>query len=117
MCSELRPDQRHRYPHRLQSLVAGRDYLVTLNLSEAIDPDAIIRRIDYAHPVFIPAGVDAQRRWAEVSGTRRTHYCGAYWRWGFHEDGVWSALRACEAMGGLERGRSVEPRAELELAA
>ena len=88
------------YMNRLQSLAAGRDYLVTLNLSEAIDPDAIIRRVDYAHPVFIPEGVDAQRRWAEVSGTRRTHYCGAYWRWGFHEDGVWSALRVSERLGG-----------------
>ena len=88
------------YMNRLQSLVADRDYLVTLNLSEAIDPDAIIRRIDYAHPVFTPEGVAAQRRWAEVSGTRRTHYCGAYWRWGFHEDGVWSALRVSERLGG-----------------
>jgi predicted NAD/FAD-binding protein len=88
------------YMNRLQSLVADRDYLVTLNLSEAIDPDAIIRRIDYAHPVFTPDGVAAQRRWAEVSGTGRTHYCGAYWRWGFHEDGVWSALRVSERLGG-----------------
>jgi uncharacterized protein len=44
--------------------------------------------------------VAAQRRWAEVSGTRRTHYCGAYWRWGFHEDGVWSALRVSKRLGG-----------------
>ena len=86
--------------NRLQSLAAGRDYLVTLNLSEAIDPDAIIRSIDYAHPVFIPARRRAQRLWAEISGTRRTHYCGAYWRWGFHEDGVWSALRVSERLGG-----------------
>jgi predicted NAD/FAD-binding protein len=86
--------------NRLQSLVADRDYLVTLNLSEAIDPESIIRRIDYSHPVFTPEGVAAQRRWAEVSGTRRTHYCGAYWRWGFHEDGVWSALRVSERLGG-----------------
>ena len=88
------------YMNRLQSLPAERDYLVTLNLSAAIDPDAIIRRIDYAHPVFTPEGVDAQRRWAEISGTRRTHYCGAYWRWGFHEDGVWSALRVSARLGG-----------------
>ena len=86
--------------NRLQSLVADRDYLVTLNLSEAIDPEAIVRRIDYDHPVFTPEGVAAQRRWAEVSGYRQTHYCGAYWRWGFHEDGVWSALRVSERLGG-----------------
>ena len=88
------------YMNRLQSLVADRDYLVTLNRIEAIDPDAVIRRIDYAHPIFTPEGVASQRRWAEVSGSRRTHYCGAYWRWGFHEDGVWSALRVSEQLGG-----------------
>ena len=86
--------------NRLQSLVADRDYLVTLNLTEAIDPATVIRKIDYAHPVFTPEGVAAQRRWAEISGLRRTHYCGAYWRWGFHEDGVWSALRVAEKLGG-----------------
>ena len=48
----------------------------------------------YDHPVYTRAGLAAQGRWAEISGVRRTHYCGAYWRWGFHEDGVWSALRA-----------------------
>ena len=86
--------------NRLQSLVADRDYLVTLNLTDAIDPATVIRKIDYAHPVFTPEGVAAQRRWAEISGLRRTHYCGAYWRWGFHEDGVWSALRVAERLGG-----------------
>jgi uncharacterized protein len=96
------------YMNRLQSLVADRDYLVTLNLSEAINPDAVIRRIDYAHPIYTPEGVAAQRRWAEVSGRRRTHYCGAYWRWGFHEDGVWSALRVSERLG----GRGPLPRAD-----
>ena len=54
--------------NRLQSLVADRDYLVTLNLTEAIDPATVIRKIDYAHPVFTPEGVAAQRRWAEISG-------------------------------------------------
>jgi len=79
---------------------AERDYCVTLNRTEAIDPRRIIRRIDYAHPVFTPAGVAAQARHGEISGTAgRTHYCGAYWGWGFHEDGVRSALRACAAFG------------------
>ena len=86
--------------NRLQSLVADRDYLVTLNRTEAIDPATVIRKIDYAHPVFTPEGVAAQRRWAEICGLDRTHYCGAYWRWGFHEDGVWSALRVAETLGG-----------------
>jgi predicted NAD/FAD-binding protein len=83
---------------RLQG--AERDYCVTLNRTEAIDPRKIIRRIDYSHPVFTPAGVAAQARHGEISGTaRRTHYCGAYWGWGFHEDGVRSALEACAPFG------------------
>ena len=86
--------------NRLQSLAAPVDFFVTLNLSAAIDPAQVIRSIDYAHPVFTPQGAAAQRRWAEISGHRHTHYCGAYWRWGFHEDGVWSALRITERLGG-----------------
>lgn len=86
--------------NRLQSLDADRELMVTLNRSEAIDPDQVIRTIDYTHPVFTPEGVRAQERWQEISGVRRTHYCGAYWGWGFHEDGVWSALRVSQALGG-----------------
>ncbi len=86
--------------NRLQSLGGDRDLLVTLNLTDAIDPERVIRVIDYAHPVFTPEGVAAQSRWPEISGRGRTHYCGSYWRWGFHEDGVWSALRVSQALGG-----------------
>ena len=93
--------------NRLQSLGADRDFFVTLNRTEAIDPAAVIRTIGYAHPVFTPEGVAAQGRWAEISGARRTHYCGAYWRWGFHEDGVWSALRVSQALG--SRGPLAQP--------
>ncbi len=84
--------------NRLQGLVADREFCVTLNRSESVDPDRIIRRIEYAHPIYTQAGIAAQRRHGEISGRNRTHYCGAYWRWGFHEDGVWSALRACERL-------------------
>ena len=84
--------------NRLQALSADREFCLTLNRTEAIDPARIIRRIDYQHPVFTRAGVAAQGRHGEISGRNRTHYCGAYWRWGFHEDGVWSALRACEPL-------------------
>src|SRR6185503_4454956 len=85
--------------NRLQALRADRRFLVTLNRTAAIDPDRIIDRFAYAHPVYSRAGVAAQGRWGEISGRHRTHYCGAYWRWGFHEDGVWSALRAVPAVG------------------
>ncbi len=88
------------YMNHLQRLDADRDFCVTLNRTEAIDPAKVIRTISYAHPVYTPAGVAAQGEHATISGVeRRTHYCGAYWGWGFHEDGVRSALRACEPFG------------------
>jgi predicted NAD/FAD-binding protein len=79
--------------NRLQSLRADREFCVTLNRTEAIDPEQIICKTRYAHPVYTPAGVAAQARHHEISGRNRTHYCGAYWGWGFHEDGVSSAQR------------------------
>ncbi len=86
--------------NRLQRLRAGRDYCVTLNRTEAIDPAEILERISYSHPVFTQAGVAAQSRHSQISGlASRTHYCGAYWGWGFHEDGVRSALDACRPFG------------------
>jgi hypothetical protein len=86
--------------NHLQRLRADRDFCVTLNRTEAIDPQKLIRTISYSHPVFTPAGVAAQARHREISAMdRRTHYCGAYWGWGFHEDGVRSALAACQPFG------------------
>jgi predicted NAD/FAD-binding protein len=88
------------YMNHLQRLRADRDFCVTLNRSEAIDPAKIIRTISYSHPVFTPAGVAAQAQHGAIGGfDTRTHFCGAYWGWGFHEDGVVSALRACEPFG------------------
>jgi uncharacterized protein len=88
------------YMNHLQRLRADRDFCVTLNHTEVIDPRKIIATIPYAHPVYTPAGVAAQSEHARISGLAgRTHYCGAYWGWGFHEDGVLSALRACEPFG------------------
>ena len=82
--------------NNLQRLRADREFLLTLNRGEAIDPAKVLRRFSYEHPVYTAAGVAAQAQHAEISGVRRTHYCGAYWGWGFHEDGVLSAIRACE---------------------
>ena len=65
-------------------------------LHGAIDPSKVIDVIGYDHPVFTPAAIEAQKRHREVNGARRTYYCGAYWRYGFHEDGVVSALNALE---------------------
>jgi predicted NAD/FAD-binding protein len=80
----------------LQTLDAPTRFLVTLNRGDAIDPRKILHRVQYHHPVYLPAGVAAQQRHREVNGARRTYFCGAYWRYGFHEDGVVSALRAVE---------------------
>ena len=85
--------------NRLQRLSAPEEYCVTLNRTEAIDPAKVLKVIEYAHPVFTPAGQVAQTRVAEISGRDRTHFAGAYWRWGFHEDGVVSALRVAERFG------------------
>ncbi len=80
----------------LQSLDTPTRYLVTLNHTAAINPRRIIKRIACSHPIYTPRGVAAQGRRAEISGARRTFYCGAYWSCGFHEDGVRSGLLACE---------------------
>jgi predicted NAD/FAD-binding protein len=83
----------------LQTISAPVDFCVTLNSPEAIDPDGIIRRLVYHHPVYSSAAFAAQQRRDEISGVNRTSYCGAYWSWGFHEDGVKSALAVCRHFG------------------
>ena len=80
----------------LQSLAAPVQFLLTLNRSNDIDDSTVLRRFVYHHPVYTTAAVAAQARHAEISGVRRTFYCGAYWSYGFHEDGVRSALSALE---------------------
>ena len=80
----------------LQSLSASKTFCVTLNHNDAIDPNTIIKVMEYEHPVFTLEGIAAQKRQAEINGVNRTYYCGAYWRNGFHEDGVVSALNAVD---------------------
>jgi predicted NAD/FAD-binding protein len=80
----------------LQGLPSPETYCVTLNDTHNIDPDKIIRRLQYDHPVFTAGGIAAQQQHRELNGQRRTWYCGAYWRFGFHEDGVVSALNALQ---------------------
>ncbi|WP_237065296.1 NAD(P)/FAD-dependent oxidoreductase [Microbulbifer guangxiensis] len=83
----------------LQRLECEQTYCVTLNADDAIDKDKIIGRYEYAHPQFSVAGMQAQQQWEKINGVNRAWYCGAYWANGFHEDGVKSALRVCEALG------------------
>ncbi len=81
---------------RLQSLPVDESICVTLNPGRAIPDEQVIAAMTYEHPVFTLAGLRAQSRQAEINGPRRSFFCGAYWRHGFHEDGVVSALRALE---------------------
>lgn len=83
----------------LQNFSSATTFCLTLNRSQDIDPAKIIRRFNYAHPTFTLAGMAAQQRHGEISNQRRSHYCGAYWFNGFHEDGVQSALRVCRDLG------------------
>jgi predicted NAD/FAD-binding protein len=78
----------------LQGLQSVEPLLVTLNHTHDIHPDKVIKRLTYMHPVYTLAGAAAQARHDEISGVNRTAYAGAYWRNGFHEDGVVSALEA-----------------------
>ena len=75
------------------------EYFVTLNRTADIRPERILRRFSYAHPRLTPAATRAQARHAELIDHDGVSYCGAYWRNGFHEDGVVSAIRVCEALG------------------
>ncbi len=83
----------------LQSLDAPEPIVVSLNRSAQIAPEKILRRMRYHHPVYTQASVAAQRRKAEIQGTNRTWFAGAYWGWGFHEDGMRSAVEVADALG------------------
>ncbi len=83
----------------LQGIDAPERFLVTLNPPVGIAPERVLRSITYHHPHYSPAAVAAQKRWHEINGVNRTYFCGAYWGYGFHEDGVVSALKVAEKFG------------------
>src|SRR5450432_917407 len=83
----------------LQSLDAPEPIIVTLNRTAQIAPEKILRRMRYHHPAYTRASVAAQERKAEIQGARRTWFAGAYWGWGFHEDGMRSAVDVANALG------------------
>jgi len=86
----------------LQGIDTPTPLVVTLNRTEAIDPAKVLRTLHYAHPVHDHDMVRAQARWTEVQGRRRTWFAGAYWGWGFHEDGIRSARRVVDALQSLD---------------
>lgn len=83
----------------LQRLPAQETWCVTLNDDADIDPSLVARRINYSHPLFTPGRTSAQARHGEMTRRRRTSFCGAYWGYGFHEDGVRSAVTVAGAFG------------------
>jgi predicted NAD/FAD-binding protein len=83
----------------LQRIGAPRELCVSLNLAKAVDPNKIFREIIYHHPVYNPESLAARHSHPEINGANRTFYAGAYWGYGFHEDGVASALAVCRHFG------------------
>ena len=83
----------------LQTIEANKTFCVTLNDSDSVDKNSILKKITYHHPLFTVNAIEAQKRKSEISGVNNTYYCGAYWRNGFHEDGVVSALDVCSSFG------------------
>ena len=83
----------------LQSIDSPEPFIVTLNRSSDIDPAKVIARMNYRHPVYDHASVAAQARRQDINGVRRTWYAGAYWGFGFHEDGLRSAVEVANALG------------------
>jgi uncharacterized protein len=90
----------------LQRVASPEPFVVTLNRTEAIDPAKVLRRMAYHHPVYSHASVAAQARRGEIQGHRRTWFAGAYWGWGFHEDGIRSAMDMADE---FERVVSLRP--------
>ena len=82
----------------LQSLTSSQTFCVTLNDQGRIDPSKVIREFNYAHPTFSTNRSKMQARHSELIDQNRTSFCGAYWRNGFHEDGVVSALRVVKQL-------------------
>jgi uncharacterized protein len=82
----------------LQDIQTREPLVVTLNRTHAINPARVLRRMNYRHPVYTQQSVAAQARRAEIQGQRGTWFAGAYWGWGFHEDGVRSAIEVCAAL-------------------
>lgn len=87
------------YMNKLQGLNSSRDYFVSLNCETLIDPTKILYQIDYTHPIYTPDSVRSQDGIRALNGRSRTFFCGAHLRYGFHEDGVSSALDVTKHFG------------------
>jgi predicted NAD/FAD-binding protein len=85
--------------NRLQNLDTDEDYCVSLNDEGLVNPSRVMRRMTYKHPLYTAGAVRSQAGWDRISGRNRTHFCGAYWFYGFHEDGLNSAIRVAKSLG------------------
>ncbi|MBN9288229.1 MAG: hypothetical protein BGO43_09710 [Gammaproteobacteria bacterium 39-13] len=83
------------YANRLQNLSLEQDFIVSVNLQDQIDPDKILMKKNFSHPILNQEAIDAQLQFSNINGINNTYFCGAYWGNGFHEDGVQSAQRVC----------------------
>ena len=83
------------YMNRLQSIQSRTNFFVSVNLSGTIDSSKIIQRFKYAHPCLDLAALRAQQQIKLINGINNTYYVGSYWGYGFHEDGVNSAINTC----------------------
>lgn len=85
--------------NRLQQLDTDREYMVTLNPVHEPDGDQVLGRMTYRHPVYTRASMATQADLPTLNGRRRTWFCGAYFRNGFHEDGLVSAIHVADDLG------------------
>ena len=94
--------------NKLQPLATSNNLFVTLNPAKPITDDKIIDEFQYAHPLFNQTAMAAQRNLWQLQGRRNTWFCGSYFGYGFHEDGLQSGLAVAEQLGGLRRPWRVE---------
>ena len=87
------------YMNRLQSIQSDINFFVSVNLEKVIDSHKVIQRFQYAHPCLDVTAMQAQEQIASINGINNTYYVGSYWGYGFHEDGVNSAINTCQLIG------------------
>jgi len=97
----------------LQGIASPKPLLVSLNQDASIDPLMVLRQMVYAHPTYDTASVAARARKAEIQGQRRTWYAGAYWGWGFHEDGMRSAVAVARSLGAIHSSTRMDDAVEI----
>lgn len=94
-----RPCSVSYYMNRLQGIRSSVDYLVSLNMSSVIDEARVLRRISYSHPIFSRDAIRSQSRLSELNSWGPVYFCGSYFGYGFHEDGVRSGVDVSRELG------------------